>query len=284
MPLSLGRVVLIIGVCSLLSAGLTVVSVRGSAPPPPIKVATPNLPTLTVPDLRGDAYVFAKSTLESGGFAWRLRGRTEGYAAMLVAEQSPAPGTVLLDSGDPIVTLKLLKPRGYVPAGEPQSASPYPGTEPEPAAGPVSATTGRAPQATLPALGSAASIGLGASAKAPKRAAPTVRARAHSPRPPAFRIAGAKSEPLDEMPLPERARLLDRWLRGHLQPTSENQRHWLYQHAWIVAGARFGWWHGAQALRLLIAVDRRAERAWGIGSESEQVARQALAFVQAHSR
>jgi hypothetical protein len=64
-------------------------------------------------------------------------------------------------------------------------------------------------------------------------------------------------------------------------PTAANQHHWLYQHAWIVTGARFGWWHGAAALRVLIGVDRRIESQWGIGYRSEAVARNALVAVEA---
>ena len=61
-------------------------------------------------------------------------------------------------------------------------------------------------------------------------------------------------------------------------------RHWLYQHAWIVTGARFGWWHGAQALQTLIAVDRQLERQWGIGGKSQAVANAALEQVRRRAR
>lgn len=36
-------------------------------------------------------------------------------------------------------------------------------------------------------------------------------------------------------------------------------RYWLYQHAWIVAGAKFGWWHGAQARQALAYVEERSK-------------------------
>jgi hypothetical protein len=99
-------------------------------------------------------------------------------------------------------------------------------------------------------------------------------------RPPAFRVPGAPKEPLDEIPLPARARRLEAWLTRDRGPTAANQRHWLYQHAWIVTGAGFGWWHGAEALNVLIRVDRRVESQWGIGYRSEAVARGALAAVR----
>ena len=91
-------------------------------------------------------------------------------------------------------------------------------------------------------------------------------------------------EPLTEMPLPNRARLLDTWLNTHRKPTDANVRHLLYQHAWIVTGAKFGWWHGADALKILIAVDRRTQHLWGIGVRNERIARAALAEVEARSR
>jgi hypothetical protein len=101
------------------------------------------------------------------------------------------------------------------------------------------------------------------------------------PRPAAFHAAGAPKEPLDEITLPARARRLGVWLASAGGFTAANQRHWLYQHAWIVTGAKFGWWHGAEALRVLIRVDRRVESRWGIGYRSEALARGALAAVEA---
>jgi hypothetical protein len=103
-------------------------------------------------------------------------------------------------------------------------------------------------------------------------------------RPAAFHVPGAPKEPLDEIPLPARARRLEAWLTRGRDPTAANERHWLYQHAWIVTGARFGWWHGAEALRLLIRVDRRAESQWGVGFRSEAAARFALAAVETRAK
>jgi hypothetical protein len=104
------------------------------------------------------------------------------------------------------------------------------------------------------------------------------------PRTAAFDVPGAPEEPLDEITLPARARRLDAWLTSARGPTAPNQRHWLYQHAWIVTGAKFGWWHGAEALRVLIRVDRRVESQWGIGYRSEAAARRALAAVEARAK
>ena len=60
-----------------------------------------------------------------------------------------------------------------------------------------------------------------------------------------------------------------------------NVDHWLFQHSWVVTGARFGWWQGAEALRLLVRVDERAQKLWGVGTRSAQLARRALAEVEA---
>ena len=86
------------------------------------------------------------------------------------------------------------------------------------------------------------------------------------------------------MPLADRAKLLGTWVGAHRKPTAANVRHWLYQHAWIVTGAKFGWWHGEQALQILISVDRQVEREWKMGRRSEALARSALAEVRARTR
>jgi hypothetical protein len=103
-------------------------------------------------------------------------------------------------------------------------------------------------------------------------------------RPRDFVVAGAPAEPLDEITLPARANRLERWLRSHPNPTNANVRHWLYQHEWIVTGARFGWWHGAEALEILIRADRQVQKRWGIGKRSEAAALRALAAVRAQAR
>jgi hypothetical protein len=279
MPLSLGRAVLLVVICSLISTGLTVASTRNAPSiPVPARAEAIEPAKLTVPDVRGEAYVFAKSDLETSGFAWRLKGGAPGYAAMVVVSQSPAPGAVVLDTGYPTLTLRLAKPKGYVPAGQPQQASPYPG----------SVVRLAADAATSSDSGGAAGAGaesVAATAASPRATKPRKPATGPAARRPvAFHVRGAKAEPLDEMPLPDRARMLAGWLGSHPKPTAANQRHWLYQHAWIVTGARFGWWRGDEALRILIGVDRRVEARWGIGARSEAEARRALAFVEARLR
>ena len=120
--------------------------------------------------------------------------------------------------------------------------------------------------------------------KAKPKAKPALKPKRKGKRPPAFVPPGARPEPQHELALPDRARLLGTWLGSHGEPTNANVSYWLYQHAWIVEGARFGWWHGAEALETLIGVDQRVQELWGIGAKSEGVARAALAEVRANSR
>ena len=102
-------------------------------------------------------------------------------------------------------------------------------------------------------------------------------------RPPAFACPGAPAEPLDEISLLDRAKRLDAYVEAHPKPSNAAARHWLYQHNWIVTGAQFGWWKGAEALEVLVAVDRQVQRQWGMGAKSRRVAEQALAEVRAKS-
>jgi hypothetical protein len=78
---------------------------------------------LTVPDVRGQMFVFASGALEDGGFGWKVNGGAGGYPSNVVVSQSPKPGTHVLDTGAPAVTLHLLR-RG-AQTGEPQNRSPY---------------------------------------------------------------------------------------------------------------------------------------------------------------
>ena len=86
------------------------------------------------------------------------------------------------------------------------------------------------------------------------------------------------------MTLTARAKQLRAWLDSHKTRSPRAVNHWLYQHNWIVTGAGFGWSGGAEALRVLIEVDQRAQKLWGVGGKSEQVARRTLAEVKARLR
>jgi beta-lactam-binding protein with PASTA domain len=245
-------------------------------------------PPLVVPDVRNQAFVFAKGSLEDAGFAWRVLGSVHGYAANTVAAQSPAAGTRVLDTGAPLITLTLKRNSSYPQTGEAADASPYAGTVLQPAelaaaVGPAhpAATTSASTTTVAPAVTPKAAT----PAKTPKAAKPVAK-KATWPqnRPVAFTAPGARAEPLDEMPLTNRAQLLRSWLEAHQTKTSANVAHWSYQNAWIVAGAKFGWWHGAEALTTLIAVDRRAQQLWGIGNKSALQAQSALSEVQSRSK
>ena len=244
-----------------------------------VAVAPPEL--VTVPDVRGQAYVFAKGTLEEAGFAWRVIGSVQGYPANTVAGQIPAPGTRIIDTGMPTIQLALARNGKYVQEGTPENLSPFDGTavkflrpkrvakpkaSPKPKPKPVAKPTPKPRPKPKP--------------KPAAKSKPKPKAA----RPPAFVVPGAPAEPRGEITLTARARRLERWLGSHPKPTNANVRHWLYQHEWIVTGARFGWSHGAEALEILIRVDRRVQARWEIGKKSEAAARRALAAVRAKSR
>jgi hypothetical protein len=79
---------------------------------------------MVVPDVRGQLFVFASGMLEDGGFGWKVRGSVEGYPANVVVSQAPKPGTHVLDTGAPTITLRLERGKG-AQLGEPQDRSSY---------------------------------------------------------------------------------------------------------------------------------------------------------------
>ncbi len=270
----LPRIAAIVTLGVLTTATLTWAAEKKLTAPKPVQVSpvATQAAVIVVPDVRGQAYVFAKGILEDNGFAWRVSGGAGGYAANTVAGQSPAPGTHVVDTGAPLVGLTLKRNGRYAEKGTPDNVSPYPATEVR-LAGAVAKTAAAAPAAKP------------APAAAPKPAKPTAVAHAKPQRrTPDFAVPGAPKEPVKEMPLPQRARLLGVWLSSHRTRTAANVRYWLYQNAWIVTGAKFGWWHGAQALTVLVDVDRRAQSLWGIGARSQSSASAALAEVKARAK
>ena len=255
----------------LAGATLTYGAAKRLSAPAQRPQAAASAPTVVVPDVTGQAFVFAKGALEDAGFAWKVTGAVHGYAANRVVSQSPLAGTKLRDTGAPTVSVSLTR-TGYTQTGEPEDVSPYMGTAVVPLH-PLVAAPAKMPAETQVHKTAVHQMGQtnNVAAKPAKR-------------PPAFVVQGAPKEPLKEMPLTDRARLLARWLSSHPKPTNANVRHFLYQNAWITTGARFGWWHGAEAVNLLIAADQKAERLWGIGNKSELAARRVLAEVKARSR
>jgi hypothetical protein len=312
LPAFVPKAILIALVGLLLTAGLTYAAEQQLATTPaPAAAPTPvqKRATLVVPDLRRQAFVFAKGQLQDAGFAWRVVGGVHGYAANVVVDQQPAAGAKLFDTGAPVVKLTLSRNRKYAQVGAPEDISPYRATAvqradlpatPAPVA-PATTTTAPAPAATTtpapaatttpaPAATTPAPAATTATTAAPEQAAkPAAKPAAAKPRypqsrPAAFAVAGAPKEPLDEMPLVDRANALGKWLAKNPKPTDANVRHWLYQNEWIVTGAKFGWWRGTDALKVLVAVDRHASAQWGIGSKSEAAAVRALTEVEARSR
>ena len=207
-------------------------------------------------------------------------------------------------TGAPLITVRLKRNSGYKQVGQAQDVAPYASTAVQPVGlynqplGPVksAAATKTKKHAAAAKKQAAAAKTTAKPATAPAKAttAPatvpakttTAPATAAKPeqRPVAFLLPGAQKEPLDEMPLPKRAKALERWLAAHPKPTDANVKHWLYQNEWIVAGAKFGWWRGAEALRTLIAVDKQTNSAWGVGAKSATAATAALGFVVARSK
>jgi hypothetical protein len=250
---------------------------------PPAEPAAQNVQEiLIVPDVRQQAYVFAKGILEDGGFAWRVEGPVEGYAANTVASQNPAPGTKVMDTGEPTVVLHLAKNPSYAQNGLPENKSPRTGTAvvladgAEEAPAPAEETAGTPPPSVPANAGQESSNSKNQKPAKPKKK--TVKVRK-----PAFVVPGAPAEPLDEMPLPQRARLLQTRLAGKPKPTPALVNFWLYQHAWLVTGAQFGWSGGAEALRTLVKVDQDLQARWNMGAKSAAVAAAALAEVERRS-
>ena len=262
------------------TAAVTFAAGKQLAAKPATKAATAASapPTLVVPDVRKQAFVFAKGSLEDGGFAWRVAGSVHGFAANTVAAQSPAPGVRLIDTGAPLVTVTLVRNPRYSEHGAPEDASLLRGTKIEFADIPSTPIVPAKPAPAKPAAKKAVPLA------PPKVMQPKKKPAVAVKRPPAFVVPGARKEPLDEMPLPDRARLLGRFIDSHPQPANANVKYWLYQHEWIVVGAKLGWWRGAEALRILIQDDAKAQTRWGVGSRSAQVARRALAGVEARTR
>jgi PASTA domain len=247
---------------------------------------------LVVPDVKRQAYVFAKGILQDGGFAWEVKGAVKGYAANTVSTQTPAPGTRVIDNGAPLVLLTLERSDEYAERGVPENASPYDGSpivlmsewQPEQApaetATAAPATTAPAPTTTAPAPTTTAPAPTTTAAE-PPAPAPAPKPQQGAYRTPDFVVPGAPGEPSDEMPLPERARKLQKRVTSLTsRPGEKFVGHWLYQHAWIVTGAGFGWRNGDDALRTLVQVDRSLYVRFGFGAKSERVARNVLAWVE----
>jgi hypothetical protein len=261
------------------AATFTLAAEKKSSPPETTAASSPRPEVLAVPDVRGKPYVFAKGILQDAGFAWRVEGDVQGYAPNAVSSQVPAPGVRVIDNGAPTVKVRLVKNEAYGERGLPENVAPYPGSPV------VLLSDWRRQHAGTTEATDTAAASTGATTTAPTTTEeePKNEPKNDPPkaREPDFVVPGAKPEPTDEMPLPQRARRLEERIAAAKKPTPRLVNHWLYQHAWIVTGARFGWHNGAEALRILIGVDERLQRRWDFGARSEAVARAALAYVEA---
>jgi PASTA domain len=326
--------IVVLGLTAVLLSGatLTLAAERVDSSAPTLEPIEAAPKTLVVPDVTGQAYVFAKGILQDNGFAWHVAGPVQGFAANTVVTQKPVAGTTVIDTGAPTIELTLVRNTTYLERGTPDNDAPYNGTAirlpsaapaakplpqlepvvplaPNPLTTPSTPSTPVTPPTPTPSTPASAVTTPAATTPAtvpstptptptptpatptptpatptPTPATPTPTPSSGTARPPDFIAPGAPKEPAKSQPLPLRAQALAAWLEKHRQPTSTNLNYWLYEHAYIVAGARFGWWHGAEGLQILVAVDKRAETLWGVGNQSELIARKALAEVQARAR
>jgi PASTA domain len=228
---------------------------------------------LEVPDVRRQAYVFAKGILQDAGFAWSVDGSVRGYAANTVVSQQPAPGTRVVDNGAPTVVVRLARNPSYSERGLPENGAPYGGS-------PIVLASSLKKEAPEQPTTTTTETTTTAQPPAPQ---PQPQPQEDT-REPDFVVPGAPEEPTDEMPLPRRAKRLADRIADASKPTKNLVNFWLYQHSWIVYGARYGWADGAEALRILIRIDESLQRRWDFGARSERVARKALAYVESNTK
>jgi hypothetical protein len=124
----LRRVTVIVALAFLTAVPFTFAAGSHSATPKaPLRPAVRTLSTLVVPNVVGQPYVFAEGTLEDARLAWHVSGGN-GFSTATVVAQSPKPGTRVLNTGAPLVTLKVKPNRAYPQRGKPDNKSPYHGT------------------------------------------------------------------------------------------------------------------------------------------------------------
>ena len=122
--LTLPRLTAVAAAGLLVSATISLAADKPTTATKPAKHSSAPQQVMMVPDVRGQLFVFASGTLEDGGFGWKVSGAVEGYPANVVVSQSPQPGTHVLDTGAPTITLHLARGKG-AQLGEPQNRSPY---------------------------------------------------------------------------------------------------------------------------------------------------------------
>jgi hypothetical protein len=121
--LTLPRVTVVAALVLLVSATISLAADKPVAKKP-AGHASSKRQVMVVPDVRHQVFVFASGMLEDAGFGWKVRGSVHGYPANLVVSQSPKPGTHVVNTGAPAITLRLAQGRGPQ-LGEPQDKSSY---------------------------------------------------------------------------------------------------------------------------------------------------------------
>ena len=205
-----------------------------------------------------------------------------GYAANIVVSQSPAPGTRVIATARRSSSLRLEPKRLYAQTGEPEDARPT-GRQPPPALGSARTATPTATKRPGDSRATPAATKAAPRRRMRSRAAKTAAAKPAATAPPAFEVAGRPKEPLDEMSLSDRAKQLAAWVERIR--TDRRERRPLALPAQLDRHRReaSAGGDGADALRTLVAVDNRVQKLWGVGAQSEQVARQTLAKVKERS-
>jgi beta-lactam-binding protein with PASTA domain len=121
--LTLPRVTAVAAVVLLVSATISLAADKPVARKPAVHTPATRQ-VMVVPDVRHQVFVFASGMLEDAGFGWKVRGSVHGYPANLVVSQSPKPGTHVIDTGAPTITLTLAHGHGSE-LGQPQDRSSY---------------------------------------------------------------------------------------------------------------------------------------------------------------
>ena len=122
--LTLPRLTAVAAAGLLVSATISLAADKPAVTKKPTAHASKARQVMQVPDVRGQLFVFASGMLEDGGFGWHVRGSVHGYPANVVVSQSPKPGTRVLNTGAPAITLRLAHGKS-VEIGQPQDRSSY---------------------------------------------------------------------------------------------------------------------------------------------------------------
>lgn len=121
--LTLPRLTALAAAGLLVSATISLAADKPTTVKPATHAAAPKQ-VLVVPDVRHQLFVFASGMLEDGGFGWKVRGSVGGYPANVVVSQKPKPGTHVIDTGAPTITVWLARGKS-AQLGQPENRSPY---------------------------------------------------------------------------------------------------------------------------------------------------------------